>query len=279
MFSRRRQSDYTILDQEAPKPETEESTFRFTNNGSAEMPRNSSRNGNREDLFGREPFLSLRTKQGSPILTFPTTTVDAHRYMVTRLLVNQELPQRTAIVSAIREEGVTYNALALATLLACDTPKRICYVDLNWWYPAPQLQTATKYNRGIAALLQQNAEWNDTLVATNYGNLSLLPAGDLAPQQRAVTARSGVLAELLAELSAQFDHLVLDVPAILTTSDAIPLAALADAGCVVIRHGVSSGDLTKRALADIAHLPMLGVIMNRTGSNIPAWLLKWIPQE
>lgn len=280
MFGRRRQSDYTILETEGTKQGAEEAPFPFANAAAyTERPRNGYGNGNQDHRFGLDLTLPLRTKKGSPVLTFPATTIDAHRYMVTRLLVNHELPQRTAILSAIRGEGVTYNALALATLLAYDTPKTVCYVDLNWGYPSSQLQAATIYNRGIAALLQRKTEWGNTLVATNYPNLSLLPAGDLAPQQRAITARSAALADLLTDLSEQFEHLVLDIPAILTTSDAIPLATLANAGCLVVQQGVSSSDLAKRALADIDHLPILGVIMNRTGSNIPAWLLKWIPQE
>lgn len=272
IFNRRRKSNYTIVDAPAG---VEKSNGNGTPWDMANNPLPTVRNGEQAG----EELLPLRTRQGNPIQTFPGSTVQALRYMATRLLVNDELPKRLALVSALREEGVTYNALALAGLLAYDTAKRICYVDLNWWHPSRQLQAALLYKRGLSAVLTETTDWESVLIKTNYANLSLLPAGELAAQQRAATARSSQLAEAIADVSAQFDHMILDIPAVLTTSDAIPLAALADAACVVVRHGVSTSELTNRVLADVQHVPMLGVILNRTQTAVPAAVLKWIPQE
>lgn len=271
-FNRRRKSDYTIMDAPA-------GAERSNGNGTHWETADNSLFSLSNSHHAGEELLPLRTRQGNPIQTFPGSTVQALRYMATRLLVNDELPKRLALVSALREEGVTYNALALATLLAYDTAKRICYVDLNWWHPSRQLQAALLYNRGLAGVLTAATAWDSVLVNTNYTNLALLPAGELAAQQRATTARSSKLVEAITEVSSQFDHLILDLPAVLTTSDAIPLAALAEAGCMVVRQGVSTSELSNRALADMQHVPMLGIILNRTRTEIPAAILKWIPQE
>ena len=117
------------------------------------------------------------------------------------------------------------------------------------------------------------------LIATNFNNLWLLPAGPVHPNQRATLARSDELTLLLTQLADQFDHLLLDTPAILTTSDAIPLASQADGCCVVVRQGVNTSSLVGIALKELDHLAMLGVILNRAAHHTPAWLLKWIPQE
>ncbi len=279
-FTRRKSSDLTHQSVAAP---TQQRTGH--RQGAVDGISNGTRTGisnstsNSKGALAQEEQLALRTRQGHPIMAFPAATIRALRYMATRLLVNEKLPIRLGLLAALRTEGVTYNALALSTLLAHDTPKRVCYVDLNWWHPAEQLQQSRAYNRGIAEILQQQVKLESALIATNYANLSLLSAGVMAPQRRAMMARSAELAALIDELSGEFDQLVIDIPAILTTSDAIPLASLADAGCLVIHHGVSTSELANRALADVDHLPMLGAILNRSDTHIPDWLLKWIPQE
>lgn len=228
--------------------------------------------------IGESPYL-LQRAQGELLYAFAPLTIDAMRYMTTRLMATNALPQRCAVVSALREEGVTYTALALALTLAHDTARRICYVDLNWWWPTARLRDVGSSEPGVAALLTHEADLTQALLPTNYSNLALLLAGNLAVTQRPVVARSSALAALIGALSEQFDQLILDIPAILTTSDAIPLTSLGDATCVVVRHGVSTTNVTHQALDRINHVPTLGVILNRAQAQIPAWLLKWIGQE
>jgi len=80
-------------------------------------------------------------------------------------------------------------------------------------------------------------------------------------------------------LSAQFDYLVLDIPAIKLTSDAIPLAAHGSAACLVVRQGVTPIADAQRALDDVQQLNMLGVVMNRVRVQTPRVILGLIPQE
>lgn len=233
----------------------------------------------RGQVGGGESSYRLQRTQGEALYAFAPVIINAIRYMTTRLMATNELPKCCAVVSALREEGVTYSALALALTLANDTARRVCYVDLNWYWPATRLQGMSYTTLGVATLLTGETNLAETLIPTNYNNLALLLAGNLAMAQRPVVARSAALPALLAQLREQFDHLILDIPAILTTSDAIPLASLGDAACVVVRHGVSTSQLTRQALQQIDHVPTLGVILNRTQSQTPSWLLKWIGQE
>ena len=228
--------------------------------------------------LGEGPYL-LQRAQGDALYAFAPITIDAIRYMTTRLMATNELPKRCAVVSALREEGVTYTALALALTLAHDTDRRVCYIDLNWWWPATRLWAMPAAELGVSTLLKNETTLPETLIATNYNNLSLLLGGNLPAAQRPVVARSTALSALVAQVGAQFDHLILDIPAILTTSDAIPLTSLGDATCVVVRHGVSTSGLTRQALQQIDHVATLGVILNRTQAQTPSWLLKLIGQE
>jgi Mrp family chromosome partitioning ATPase len=215
---------------------------------------------------------------GCPVqYRFSASIVQAHRHMITRLMRDQRLAGRLCLVSALRGEGVTYSSLAMATTLSHDFSQRVCYVDLNWWWPAQQLADVNQYSQGIAGILNEHAQISDVLVRTGASNLCLLPAGHLPPEQRPIVARSSELKAVLAQLGELFDTVVLDIPAILATSDAMVLASLGDSCLVVIRQGATTTASVKQALDDIAHMPVTGVLLNRVRVATPTWVRTLIP--
>jgi len=225
--------------------------------------------------------------------------------MLTAQACNGGLPQSVSVVSSIKGEGVTYTALALATTLAIDTTASVCLVELNWWSPGlhklvsqganPAQNNARRLGgkasafvspaapaitqAGLADVLTGSAAIDDVLIRTELPNLSLIAAGAIPVERRPVIARSGELKEQLDELRQRFDYLILDVPAILATSDSMALAALSSACCIVVRQGVTPANSVKRALDDIKHLNILGVMLNQTTLKTPRWMLNLIPQE
>ncbi|MEP7191003.1 MAG: chromosome partitioning protein [Roseiflexaceae bacterium] len=267
-----------------------------------------------------ESALTLRTADGAPLYTFPGSVVTSMRHMETMLLYNDTLPARISVVAALRQEGVTYTTLALATTLAYDLAARICVVDLNWWSPGLRTQPdpnadATSSDNGknkagrskkrrnkstpdqasaeatgqmaispadmtgLAAVLSRSLSLDEALVPTGLPNLALLPAGPITPAQRPALARSDGLKTCIEQLGRRFDHVLLDIPAILATSDAIALASLGTACCLVIRQGVTPMTNVRCALDDVKHLPMLGVVLNQTQSHLPRWVRALVPQE
>ena len=249
--------------------------------------------------------LTLEAANGALQRTFDAEIVNNFRLMTTALACNGNLPQRMVIASALQGEGVTYTVLALATTMAHDMADRVCVLDLNWWRPGiiaqldPALQqpperrgrkatptasaTATSAafanHPGLAQVIAGTASLDEALIWTKLNNLCLLPAGELPLGERPTMARSVGLRTLISDLSEHFDYLLLDVPSILTSSDAIALASLGEACCMVVRHGVTPTPTVQRALDQIKHLKMLGVILNQVAIKTPAWLRTLIPQE
>lgn len=226
-----------------------------------------------------ETTIQLAAHRSEAVYHLPHELINALRHLVTKMSRAQKMPQRLAVVSALRQEGVSYITQALATIMAHDLDRRVCLVDLNWWWPSVQMQELARYYPGLLPLLHGEINWEAAVAPTNHPQLSILPAGMLPTMQRPVIARGVNLQNVIIELSKHFDHLILDVPAILSTSDAIPLASLGDACCLVVQQGISSRSTVKRAAAEIDHLPMLGVVMNRVQVSTPSWLLRWIPQD
>lgn len=222
------------------------------------------------------PDLILPMGNGTPVYQFSGTTIDNMRAMINRIKRHGEFPARLAVISALRQEGVTYISRALATTLAHDTTQKVCIVDANWWWPAPADLVAAD-NPGLAGVISGEASLDEIITPSGWSNLALVPAGNIQRQLRPVMARSSALKEIFDALATQYDHLILDVPAIQSTSDAIPLASLADACCVVIQHGVTTIEDISLALDEVAHIKMLGVILNRVKLSTPEKLLKYIP--
>jgi Mrp family chromosome partitioning ATPase len=186
-------------------------------------------------------------------------------------------------VSALRQEGVSYIARGLAMTMAHDLAVDVCLVELNWWgsdhsflNDNPKIENVNR--DGLTAVLAGEAELDDVLVETSYPNLWIAPSGEMPKQNRPVMARSRILKELIDELSSRFEHLILDIPAVLYTSDAVPLASLSTACCVVIRQGITPVNDVKQALDEIDHLPMLGVVLNNAKISTPSFIAKLIPQ-
>lgn len=151
----------------------------------------------------------------------------------------------------------------------------MCLVDLNWCWPSvsPLVDPSLP---SLASVVAGKADLNDAIVTTSLQKLSMIPAGTLSQWDRPIVARSYVLKEILLELGRRFDHLILDIPAILSTNDAVPLASLGTACCMVIRQRATTTDEARNALDEIAHLKILGVVMNRVSYSTPSMLLKWV---
>ena len=70
------------------------------------------------------------------------------------------------------------------------------------------------------------------------------PAGPRSP-------RSKALATVFEELEEQFDHVLLDLPPVLATSEAMNLSQLADSYVLVVRQGATSESQVEAALEEM----------------------------
>jgi Mrp family chromosome partitioning ATPase len=188
-------------------------------------------------------------------------------------------------------------------VLANDTGARVCVVELNWWAPGlitlldpgaiaeaarkkrrkkndpPPPEPVLAGHPGVAQVLSGEASLEEALIHSDMPNFDLIPAGALAVSRRPPTARSGDLRAFLDLLAADYDHLILDIPAIRTSSDSIVLASLSDACIVVTRQGVTSTASVQKALDDVKSLTMLGVVLNKVSISTPGWIRSLVPQE
>jgi Mrp family chromosome partitioning ATPase len=96
------------------------------------------------------------------------------------------------------------------------------------------------------------------------GELVVLTSGGPAANPPAVLASNRVR-ELIAEIAARHDVVLIDSPPILAVSDAIPLLAAVDGTIVVARLDLTTRDAARRAMELIRRVPgseVLGVVAN-----------------
>lgn len=225
----------------------------------------------RRSTTGRMPRRRRRLEADEALATgqdwtSPDAIASALRYFVGRVELNNAtgLPSRLGFTSALRGEGVTTLCVVLSEVIARDSERTVCLVDLNWYSTGGHEDGA-----GLTGVLNGDIDLNSAVSRTSVDRLSYVASGAASDAQAHSFVRSSKLAVVLDELAARFDHLVLDLPAVSGTSDTLALARLCDSVALVVRHGVTTEHQIQTALDELRGAVVLGVLLNRTTSKIP----------
>lgn len=243
---------------------------------------------------------------GAPFHFTSRRVTAALRYWLARAEVPgaDRLPGCLAVTSALKGEGVSYVSRSLAAVLAYDGDASVALVDLNWKLPAAagskkrrkkakkdasttpagqtpaalaaagQPQLGPGGQRMLVDAVDGNATLDEIIQPTMNPRLSLIGPGVVPPARRPAIARSRELDKVIRQIAGRFDYVVLDIPPVLASSDAISLAKLADANVLVVHQGVTTTDQVESALEELDGTESLGVILNKFDSRIPTGLRK-----
>jgi Mrp family chromosome partitioning ATPase len=222
--------------------------------------------------------LALLSEDGEIVQVASRAVTASLRSMVarTRLSDGGGFPDLLGLTSALSGEGVTFLCRSLAVVLANDAGKRVCIADLNWARPSEFGGAGVSV--GIADVIRGTVPLEAAVTATGNPGVSMLPAGLTSVSERPVLAASSGLGAALSLLSASYDHVLLDLPAVRASSEALTLAEQAGILAFVVRQGVTPEGVVKSTLDELSGIPVLGVILNRASSKVPSVLLRRIPE-
>lgn len=150
-------------------------------------------------------------------------------------------PKTLLITSARASEGKSSSALALAQNLS-RRGRRVLLVDADLRKPA---FTSPTKNRGLASLLTSDEAISTHVIATQFENLWLLPAGAVPPNPADLISGPRIQ-KIFREASGQFDVVIVDAPPVLGLADA-PLLAYA---CKDVMLNIESGKTRTPAAID-----------------------------
>ena len=143
-----------------------------------------------------------------------------------------------AIVSAARSEGRSFIAANLAVVFA-QLGQRTLLVDADLRNPCQHRLFGLDNRIGLSAVLCGRAAAREALQpVASMPQLSVLPAGAVPPSPQDLLARPA-FAELLFQLGAQCELMLLDCPPVGSTSDAQTIAVRAGAALIVVRKNAS----------------------------------------
>jgi receptor protein-tyrosine kinase len=143
-----------------------------------------------------------------------------------------------AVISASRNEGRSFIAANLAVVFA-QLGARTVLIDADLRQSCQHRLFGLDNRAGLSAVLSGRAAASEALErVAHLPNLSVLPAGALPPSPQDLLGRP-IFAQLLRQLAAHVDVILLDCPPVAQTADAQTIAVRAGAALIVVRKDAS----------------------------------------
>jgi len=219
---------------------------------------------------------SLTTAQRNVgILTQPKSQfAEAFRSLRTSLLLSSagHPPKLIVLTSATPSEGKTTAASNLAAILA-QRDTRVLLIDGDLRRPNIHHRFGLNGKIGLTTVLTGATKLEETVQSVReIPNLDILPSGPVPPFPTEMLS-SGAMEAILQRCRELYDYIVVDSPPILSVTDGVILARLADAVVLVVRHGKSSKHVVRRA-RDIllrSGSGITGIVLNAVDLNSPEY--------
>ena len=176
-----------------------------------------------------------------------------------------------AVCSAIAGEGRTALSLGLGVTIAQDYPeRRVLVVETDLQRPTLAEDFSLDATPGLVECLSEGHSLPMAYRSTHLENLHLLPAGSpTATPSRLL--RSSRMAMAVDAMRQSHDVVILDIPPILVSSDALLLSDLADGLIFVVRSGVTPAAMVRKAMEQLDEEKLRGVVLNGAQSSLPRW--------
>jgi protein-tyrosine kinase len=202
------------------------------------------------------------------------SAVAAYRMLRTRLLHRARIAKWTtiAVTSAGPNDGKTLTTLNLALSMAREKSREIVLLDMDMRNPSVCRTLGVEPPHELRHYLEQGTNGNEMFLSVYSENLMV--AGSITSTEHA--------SELLA--SAKFDELIqwikqgavdpiilIDLPPVLLTDDALVVAPKVDALLVVASDGLTAQSDLGKALDMLKEFPIAGVVLNRVSEMMPAY--------
>jgi capsular exopolysaccharide synthesis family protein len=199
------------------------------------------------------------------VLRPATQVVEAFRTIRMGLLfASSRKPLKTLLVtSSVEGEGKTTTAINIAAALA-RTGEKVLLLDGDLRRRSLHKRFNMDNPAGIGSVIIEQADLASVIHPVEaVENMHILTAGPAVPNPAELLS-SDRMKEILASLSGRFDRVIIDSPPVLPISDPLVLAQLCDGVIMVVRGGVTSRVLAKKACQALEKLnaTIVGCILN-----------------
>ena len=228
-----------------------------------------------EDANPKQGLIVASSKEAVELITQSrpqSQMAESYRALRTSLLLTSlGAPPKTILVtSALPREGKTTTSINTAIVLA-QKGVRVLLVDADLRRPSIHKALGLGPRVGLSNVLTGGATLQQATVRSSLlPALYILPAGTPPPNPAELMA-SAQMADVLAELRDQYDHIVVDTPPTLSVTDAVVLSTKADAVVLVIRSAQTTKPALRRAREILSQVNarVSGVLLNAVNLSSP----------
>jgi succinoglycan biosynthesis transport protein ExoP len=172
-------------------------------------------------------------------------------------------PRTIVVTSSLPDEGKSTTAINLAITLA-DAGSRVALIDADLRRPSIADYMGLEGEVGLTTVLIGQAELRDAIQPWGDRTLHVLTSGQVPPNPSELLG-SRSMANLLEQLTSQYDIVLIDTPPLLPVTDAAILAKITGGALVV----AAADSLHRQQLVDAlsslddVDARVLGVVLNR----------------
>ena len=227
-----------------------------------------------EPVLGQIPLEYTNAKLGDIQLIQPDDArhafVESYRNLRSSLLymaTEGKRPRIILVTSAIPSDGKSMTTANLAIIMAL-SGSRVLLVDADLRKGRLHNQFGLTSTQGLNEVLSQESPWDQAVQPTSVPTLSLLPRGSLSrnPGEMFLSQK---MRDLLKELSAQFDYVIIDTAPVMAADDVTSLSPHVEGVIFVIRAAYTSARVARAAL-DLLYqreVDVLGIVFNGVEIN------------
>jgi Mrp family chromosome partitioning ATPase len=182
---------------------------------------------------------------------------------------------RAVSFSTVEGNGSSEVCLHTAESLTSYGSKSVCLVDANLYAPSLHRMLGIHESPGLMDALTNPGPVKENAVLIGPGKLWLLPPGSPVPEVQGLFA-SDRLGSRIAELKEQFDFVLIDLPPVCASADAVLLGRATDGVILVLEANSTRREtarMAKQTLED-ANVRLLGAILNNRTFPIPEFLYR-----
>ncbi|RGA00541.1 polysaccharide biosynthesis tyrosine autokinase [Microbispora triticiradicis] len=171
-------------------------------------------------------------------------------------------PKSLVVTSCLPGEGKSSTSANLAITMA-QAGWRVVLVDADLRRPSVPRYLGIEGGTGLTDVLIERARLHDVIQTWGQQGLSVLPSGRIPPNPSELLGSRG-MRTVLAQLTEEYDMVIIDAPPLLPVTDAAALGAICDGALLVVRHGKTRREQVLRAaeLLSSINARLVGTVLN-----------------
>lgn len=196
-------------------------------------------------------------------------SAEAYRSLRTSIKFSSvDKPVKTIVVtSSVMAEGKSTVSGNLAYILSQDGA-RVLVIDCDLRKPSIHYNFFVSNSEGLTDALIGSSDLKSVVKKVD-DSLYVITSGTIPPNPSEILG-SKAMQELLEELSINFDYIIMDTPPVLPVTDALLLAAKADATLMVVKARKTKEKMVKQTYDQLMEVRanVIGTVLNECDKSI-----------